>query len=153
MTFVLRAAIAFMLACLPVRAEEMEFDVDIDTVLVCDTQKQVERFIGLFAGDVETALRSVNAEQEDPTACDIATIAYVPSDEVATVRGPCGNFRVVKILLVGVFTEDAGFLFTVPTHYFTMLPASENMSRLHGRNDDQLPKRVSIMLSAAECSF
>ncbi|HET9536949.1 MAG TPA: hypothetical protein VFP43_16685 [Mesorhizobium sp.] len=43
-----RVLIVLMLVCLPVRAEEeMEFDVDIDTRFVCDTQTQVERFITL----------------------------------------------------------------------------------------------------------
>ena len=124
MILVLRVLIVLMLACLPVRAEEeMEFDIDIDTKLVCDTQKQVERFVALFAGDVGAALHAVNSEQESPTACDITTIAYVPGDDVATAKGPCGHFRVVKILLIGVLTEDEGFLFTVPAPYFTMLPA------------------------------
>jgi hypothetical protein len=150
---VLRIAIALMLACLPVRADDMEFDVDIDTVLVCDTSKQVEHFVELFSGDVEVALRSVNAEQKDPTACDIATVAYVPENDVATVIGPCGHFRVVEILVVGVFTEDAGFLFTVPTHYFTMQPANKNVSRLHGRSDLELRKRVNVMAPLADCSF
>ena len=153
MILVLRVLIVLMLACLPVRAEEeMEFDIDIDTKLVCDTQKQVERFVALFAGDVGAALHAVNSEQESPTACDITTIAYVPGDDVATAKGPCGHFRVVKILLIGVLTEDEGFLFTVPAPYFTMLPAGQNISRLRGRLDE-LPKHASAVPSATECSL
>ena len=153
MILVLRVLIVLMLACLPVRAEEeMEFDIDIDTRLVCDTQKQVERFVALFAGDVGAALHAVNSEQESPTACDITTIAYVPGDDVATAKGPCGHFRVVKILLIGVLTEDEGFLFTVPAPYFTMLPAGQNISRLRGRLDE-LPKHASAVPSATECSL
>ena len=60
MVLVLRVVTILVLACLPVRAEEMEFDVDIDTALVCDTQQQVERFVALFEGDVGAALRAVN---------------------------------------------------------------------------------------------
>lgn len=153
MILVLRVLIVLMLACLPVRAEEeMEFDIDIDTRLVCDTQKQVERFVALFAGDVGAALHAVNSEQGSPTACDITTIAYVPGDDVATAKGPCGHFRVVKILLIGVLTEDEGFLFTVPAPYFTMLPAGQNISRLRGRLDE-LPKHASAVPSATECSL
>lgn len=153
MILVLRVLIVLMLACLPVRAEEeMEFDIDIDTRLVCDTQKQVERFVALFAGDVGAALHAVNSEQESPTACDITTIAYVPGDDVATAKGPCGHFAVVKILLIGVLTEDEGFLFTVPATYFTMLPAGANISRLRGRLDE-LPKHASAVPSATECSL
>lgn len=153
MILVLRVLIVLMLACLPVRAEEeMEFDIDIDTRLVCDTQRQVERFVALFAGDVGAALHAVNSEQESPTACDITTIAYVPGDDVATAKGPCGHFRVVKILLIGVLTEDENFLFTVPAPYFTMLPAGQNISRLRGRLDE-LPKHASAVPSATECSL
>ena len=44
MIVALRVLIVLMLACLPARAEEeMEFDVDIDTRFVCDTQTQVGR--------------------------------------------------------------------------------------------------------------
>jgi len=153
MILVLRVLIVLMLACLPVRAEEeMEFDIDIDTRLVCDPQRQVERFVALFVGDVGAALHAVNSEQESPTACDITTIAYVPGDDVATAKGPCGHFRVVKILLIGVLTEDEGFLFTVPAPYFTMLPAGQNISRLRGRLDE-LPKHASAVPSATECSL
>ena len=142
MILVLRVLIALMLACLPVRAEEeMEFDVDIDTRLVCDTQKQVERFVTLFTGDVGAALHAVNSEQENPTACDVATIAYVPGDEVSSAKGPCGHFRVVRLLLIGVITEDDGFLFTVPAPYFSMQPADKNISRLPGRLNASLCRR------------
>ena len=107
----------------------MEFDVDIDTTLACDTQQQVERFVALFEGDVGAALRAVNT------------------------KGPCGHFRVVKILLVGVLTEDHGFLFTVPSPYFTMQPVGTggNVSQLRSRHQDRLPKRASIVTSTAEC--
>ena len=147
MILVTRVLIALMLACLPVRAEEeMEFDIDMDTRLVCDTQKQVERFVALFTGDVGAALHAVNSEQENPTACDVASIAYVPGDEMADAKGPCGHFRVVRILLIGVLTEDHGFLFTVPAPYFTMQPASKSISRLPGRLN------ANLALGTAECT-
>ena len=80
MVLFMRVLITLMLACLPVRAEEeMEFDVDIDTKLICDTQKQVERFVALFTGDVGAALHAVNSEQDNPTACDVARMrAWFP---------------------------------------------------------------------------
>ena len=58
----------------------------------------------------------------------------------------------VKILLIGVLTEDEGFLFTVPAPYFTLLPAGENISRLRGRLDE-LPKHASTVPLATECSL
>jgi hypothetical protein len=125
MKFVISVCLALVLAWLPVQAEEeMEFDVDI----------------ALFTGDVGTALHAVNSEQDNPTACDIATIAYVPGDEMSDAKGPCGHFRVVRVLLIGVFTEDHGFLFTVPSPYFSMQPAEK--TRLN----------TSVALPAAECT-
>ena len=124
----------------------MEFDVDIDTKLICDTQKQVERFVALFTGDVGAALHAVNSEQDNPTACDVASVAYVPGDDVSNAKGPCGHFRVVRILLIGVLTEDNGFLYTVPAPYFSMQPAGNNISRLPGRLN------ANLVLSASECT-
>jgi hypothetical protein len=153
MKFAICVAVATVLACPPARAEEeFELDIDMSRTLICDTQMQTERFVALFAGDVGATLHAVNSEQDNPTACDIATIAYFPSDDVATAKGPCGHFRVVKILLIGVLTEEEGFLFTVPAPYFTMLPAGENISRLRGRLDE-LPKHASAVPSATECSL
>ena len=146
MNLYLSIAMAIVLACLFAGAGGRGIGVRhryVDT-LICDTQKQVERFVALFAGDVGAALHAVNSEQDNPTACDIATIAYVPGNEVATAKGPCGHFRVVKILLIGVLTEDEGFLFTVPAPYFTLLPAGEHISRLRGRLDE-LPKHASAV--------
>ena len=115
MILVMRVLIVLMFACFPVRAEEeMEFDIDMDTRLVCDTQKQVERFVALFTGDVGAALHAVNNEQDNPTAFDVASVAYVPGDEMADAKGPCGHFRVVRILLIGVLTEDHGFCSRCP---------------------------------------
>jgi len=133
MSPVWRVLIALMLACLPVRAEEaMEFDFDIDQRLVCDTQEQVQRFVALFTGDVGAALHAVNSEQGSPTACDVATIAYVPGDETVDAKGPCGDFRVVRMLLIGVLTDEHAFVFTVPTPVFSMQPAGTANSRLPG---------------------
>jgi hypothetical protein len=147
MKLLISICLALVLAWSPVRAEEeMEFDVDIDRRLVCDTQKQVERFVALFAGDVGTALHAVNREQDNPTACDVATIAYIPGEEMSDAKGPCGHFRVVRILLIGVFTEDHGFLFTVPSPYFSMQPAGKNISRLPGRLN------ANLALAAADCT-
>ena len=47
-------------------------------------------------------------------------------------KGPCGDFRVVRMLLIGVLTDEHGFVFTVPTPVFSMQPAGTANSRLPG---------------------
>src|SRR5262245_59109572 len=65
-------------AALPARAHEVE----TGTVMVCDTQKQVERFVALFEGDAQAAISAVNAEEQDPTACAVLEVAYVSGPQV-----------------------------------------------------------------------
>jgi len=130
MRVAIQALALLILVSVPAQAYDVEFDVDLETRLVCDTQKQVERFVEIFKGDVDVAVRSVNAESEGPPACDMVTVAYVPLDEVSVVEGPKGKFRVLQIIMLGVFTDE-GFLFIVPQTYFTMLPVEQHLSELH----------------------
>src|SRR5258708_4706268 len=66
----LSLALLSLLLCLPARAQRIE----IGTGVFCDTQKQVERFVSLFDGDAEKAMKAVNTEENDPTACIGGTI-------------------------------------------------------------------------------
>ncbi len=71
MIYTLGIALLSLLLCSPARAQKIE----VGTGIFCDTQKQVERFVALFDGDARTAMNAVNAEENDPTACVIGTIA------------------------------------------------------------------------------
>ena len=128
MGIILSALAVLVLTFLPARAEEevMEFDLTIETKLVCDTQRQIERAVELFDGDAVAAMHAVNTEEKNPIACDVATIAYVPGEDVSTVHGPRGQFRVTRILVVGAISEDGEFSAIEPATYFTMSPASED---------------------------
>jgi hypothetical protein len=148
MRVVIQALALLILLSLPAQAYDVEFDVDVETRLVCDTQKQVERFVEIYKGDVEAAVHSVNAEYEGPPVCDMVTVAYVPLDEVSVVEGPQGKFRVLQIILMGVFTDE-GFSFTVPTTYFTMLPVEQNLSELR-KQDGILALRQRVMTSVGK---
>ncbi len=71
MSYTLGIALLSLLLCSPARAQKIE----VGTGIFCDTQKQVERFVALFDGDARTAMNAVNAEENDPTACVMGTIA------------------------------------------------------------------------------
>ena len=71
MIYTLGIALLSLLLCSPARAQKIE----VGTGIFCDTQKQVERFVALFDGDARTAMNAVNAEENDPTACVMGTIA------------------------------------------------------------------------------
>jgi hypothetical protein len=138
----------FLLACLPAQAQQAgkdplgkdQVNVQIGTALVCDTQQQVERFVALFDGDVQRALRAVNDEQKqtkqtkpkltkqttDKTrhACDVATIAYVMGPEVSTARSTGGTFRIVRVVVLGVLTEQ-GLQASEPTPFYSAAQVAE----------------------------
>lgn len=49
---------------------------------------------------------------------------YIPGEVVSKLKGPCGEFRVVEILVLGVLTED-GFQFRDdPVSYFAVFPSN-----------------------------
>jgi len=129
MTFALRIAsgVALLLACLPAQAEQKEQSakVEIASALVCDTQQQVERFVALFDGNVESALSAVNDEQATPNACDVATIAYVMGPEVSTARSNGATFRVVRVLVLGVVTPDGTMKASAPTPFYSAAMVDE----------------------------
>jgi hypothetical protein len=121
-----------LLACAPALAEEQKDDgirIQVASALVCDTQQQVERFVTVFDGNAENALdavnkETVNEEQASRQACDIATIAYVMGPEVATTRTSAGTFRIVRVLVVGVLTEN-GLAASVPTPFYSAAKLEE----------------------------
>ena len=46
----------------PARAQEYEHG----TALLCDTQKEVERYVELFHGKEQSAINTVNAQEQNP---------------------------------------------------------------------------------------
>ena len=116
------ASLAFL--SLPIADLPAAHDVQVGTALVCDTQEQVERFVAVYAGDAATAVRTVNAEEHDPSACGMASVAYVASPPLATARSKVATFQIVKILVLGVTTKD-GVRPVKPAPFFSALEVDE----------------------------
>ena len=74
--------------------------------VICDTQKQMERFVVLFDGDYSSAMNKVNAEENNPTACIGATMAYVQGNELSKAKGFKGTYNIIRVLVLGITTAD-----------------------------------------------
>jgi hypothetical protein len=106
--------------CVPAQAS----DYEVGTSLVCDTQGQVERFVALFNGDAQAAIRVVNAEETNPNACAIMSVAYMRGMKVGMARHGENTFEIVHILVVGVETRD-GVLPVRPAAYYSLFEVKE----------------------------
>jgi hypothetical protein len=104
----------------PVRAQEYERG----TALLCDTQRQVERYVALFSGEEQSAINAVNTEEQSPTACALATVAFMRGPELGTARNKENAFQIARILVVGVETQS-GLRAVRPSAYFSAFKVIE----------------------------
>jgi hypothetical protein len=109
-----------LLSGLPARAQ----DVEVGTSLICDTQEQVERFVTLYDGDVQSTANIVNAAEHDPTACAVSTMAYVRGPQLARARKKDTTFQIVPILVLGVVSQD-GVESVTPAPFFSVFEVEE----------------------------
>jgi hypothetical protein len=116
----LRLAMLLSLIYAPARAHEVE----TGPILVCDTQKQVERYVQLFDGNPQVAISSVNAEANDQNACAMVDVAYVQGPPLELARSKSHAFRVVPIVVVGM-NRPTGFQRLQPVLVFTLVKVKE----------------------------
>jgi hypothetical protein len=107
------------LLCLPARAEQKQ-DVQIGAGMICDTQHQIERLVTLLDQGPKQAIGKINAEENNPTACGFAIMAYREAAELATAHNKDGAFRIVQIMVIGVGTPQ-GFQPTAPTPFYSLV--------------------------------
>jgi hypothetical protein len=120
----IRCCILVLLLCASVRAQETGQAIEVGTGPICDTPKQVERLAALYERDAQSAVRTVNAEEHDPSACGIARLAFLRGARIATVRTQDAAFEIVEVLVVGIVTP-AGFLMRPPAVYFSLFKIDE----------------------------
>src|SRR5579862_2078218 len=120
-TLPLQLALLGLLACSPVRAQEVEYG----TGLICDTQQQAEELVARLGGDeAAAAVSAAKADQRDPGACGVATVAFVRGTKLATARSKNATFEIVRILVVGVSTAS-GYRSIVPAAYVSLFKVKE----------------------------
>jgi hypothetical protein len=105
-------------------AQAHDFDVEVGTSLICDTQAQVERYVSLYDGDAESTVNSVNAEEHNPTACAVVTMSYMRGRQLARARNKDTSFQIVPILVLGLVTEE-GVKSVTPAPYFSVFTVDE----------------------------
>ena len=76
------------------------------------------------ADNERTAIGMVNAEERNPSACAVETVAFVRGVSVATARSKAETFAVVEILVVGV-DLGSGFQSITPGAYFMLVKIDE----------------------------
>jgi hypothetical protein len=120
--FALLLAPLVSLLCAPAPARAGDYEVG--TSLVCDTQAQVERFIAAFNGDAQAAIRDVNTEEQNPSACVIRNVAYMRGFHVGNARNGDNAFEIVRILVVGV-KVNSDILPVSPSIHFSLVSVEE----------------------------
>src|SRR5205823_6043580 len=113
-------ALMIALAVQPARAH----DVESESILICDTQQQAERFVSLHAKNEKTALAAVNAEASNPTACAFADVAFVRGARIGIVGAGKSAFAIVPVIALGVNTP-AGTRPVPPAPYYMLVPVRE----------------------------
>jgi hypothetical protein len=110
--------------CIPAQAADQAADYEIGQSLVCDTQEQVEHFVAAFAGDAQAAIRVVNAEEKNPSACAIMNVAFMRGNQVGAVSHGDTAFQITHILVIGIENEN-GIQPVEPAAYFSAFGVKE----------------------------
>ena len=113
-------AILSLIPCLPAHAYETE----TGAVMICDTQKQVERYVQVFNGNPRAAIGAVNMEENDPNACALADVSYVQGPDVGMARSSSHAFRIIPIVVIGV-SRLSGYAPVKPALFFTPVAIKE----------------------------
>lgn len=116
----LRQAMLALLLCVPAHA----YEVEMGSVMACDTQEQVERFVQLFDGDQQLAIAAVNSQEHNPAACALVEVAYVPGPSLGVARNRSYAFEITPIVVVGTTTQQ-GYRQVKPTLLFTSVNLKE----------------------------
>ncbi len=116
------------LLCLLLSAPARAHDFELGTTIICDTQRQVERFVSHVRGHAESAVSAVsavNAEENNQTACGMSKLVFLRGASIATLRTKDETFEIVEILVVGVATES-GVQAAAPNVYFAVFKVEES---------------------------
>lgn len=100
--FLVKCLLLALLFCVPARAQEIE----IGKGLACDQASQITRFLKIVNGDIDAAVRQVNTEAANPSACILGHFALIRGEETETIRNDDGTWKVTQILVVAIGTSN-----------------------------------------------
>jgi hypothetical protein len=100
------------------------YDVETGSIMLCDTQQQIERYVQLFDGNQDAAIKAVNTEASNPTACAMTNVAYVRGEEVGIARSASDGYKVVQIAVVAV-NAGPGYQPIKPSVFYTLVKLKE----------------------------
>jgi hypothetical protein len=108
------------------RTNPLAQEITTGQIVICDTQKQVERLVAFShtPGNPSSAIKAVNAEVSNPTACGIADAAYVRGAPVGITRTATEAFQILTVLVVAIRTPE-GMRPTTPSIFFTLIKIRE----------------------------
>jgi hypothetical protein len=116
----LTIAMLSLFAAVPAHA----YNVETGSIMICDTQQQIERYVQLFDGNRDAAIKAVNSEVSNPSACAMTNVAYVLGDSVGMARSTSDGYKVIPVAVVAVNT-GAGFQLVQPMVFYTLVKVKE----------------------------
>jgi hypothetical protein len=128
MNLLTRVLIWGLLSCFPVAASANEPDADknrsveVGVGLICNSEAQVERYLSLHIKDEtpDAAIKTVNAEAQDPNACALAAIAFVRGEPGKSVPAPGGLMKITQVMIFAAQTP-AGWQRVPPILQYTAI--------------------------------
>ncbi len=108
----------------PIFEPALAYETETGAVMICDTQKKVERYVQVFNGNPRAAIRAVNTEENDPNACALVNVSYVQGPDVSMARSSSHAFRIVPIVVVSV-NRSSGYAPVKPALFFTPVEIKE----------------------------
>jgi len=104
------------------QAGELKIDAKTTAVgvgMICNTPEQAEQFLALRAQGTEAkdAIAEVNRQAQDPRACGLAAIAFVPEKTVDTKPVENKLLQIVRINVVAGFNGDGWQTVPAMTQY------------------------------------
>jgi hypothetical protein len=116
----LRIAMLSLSVCLPAQA----YEVQTGPVIICDSQRQAERYAELFDGNQQLAIRTVNSEENTPNACAVVNASYIEGPRLGAARSSSHTFQIVPVVVIAVTTRD-GSVPAQPSLFFTVIEIRE----------------------------
>jgi hypothetical protein len=128
----LAAAAALAVACGAAQADGLRIDSNSTSVgvgMICNTSEQAEQFVDLRAHgvDAKDAIAQVNEQANDPRACGLAAIAFVPDKTVDAKPVADKLMQIVRINVVAGFNGSGWQSVPAMTQYAVLEGQGESI--------------------------